>query len=149
MSDRKQELVRRDDECWAELGSLIHPLGEADLVRDGYYDQWSIKDLLAHLASWYAETAQALEQIRMGTHDDSDLDTEALNERWYRTWRDQDIRTVRAELNAARWRTLEEWSRLPEVTPKADEWFRETSYEHYDDHLPRLPEWVDELGGGR
>jgi hypothetical protein len=145
VTDRKQELVRRDDEGWAELHELVHQLSDEQLVRDGYYDDWSVKDMLAHIASWYARTADVFEQMRMGTFRDEALDIEGLNRAWYETWRDQDIRIVRSELQAARSRTLEEWSRLQEITPQADEWFRETSYEHYEEHLPRLREWVAEL----
>jgi hypothetical protein len=145
-ADRKGELVRRDDECWAELRELLQRLSEEQVVRDGYYEGWSVKDMLAHLGSWYAQTASVLEQMRSGTFVD-DLDTEALNLVWYETWRDQELRIVLSELNSARARTLEEWSRLDEITPQADEWFRETSYEHYDEHLPRLREWVSELTG--
>ena len=144
-ADRKRELVERDDASWAELHSLVDPLSGEELVRIGYYEDWSIKDLLAHLGCWYAETAMILEQMRMGTFADEKVDTEKLNREWAEAWRDQELPVVLSELNAARWRTLEQWSRLPEVTPQADEWFRESSYEHYDDHLRRLREWVREL----
>ena len=40
---------------------------------------------------------------------------------------------------------LSEWNELPEVTPDAEEWFRESGPEHYQEHLPRLREWVKEL----
>jgi hypothetical protein len=129
------------------MHGLIRRLSDEQVVRDGYYDGWSVKDMLAHIACWYAQTASVLEHIRSGTFRDDDVDTEALNREWYQTWRSQDLRIVMSELNAARSRTLDEWSRLDEVTPQADEWFRETSYEHYDEHLPRLRDWVAELAG--
>ncbi len=143
--DRKRELVEAEDRGWAELNALIHPVPEQDLVRDGYYPDWSIKDMLAHIASWFAECANIFEQLRMGTHRREEVDVEALNRAWYETWRDKDLRMVRTELNAARWSMLEGWDRLREIDEVADEWFRESGPEHYDELLPRLREWVSEL----
>jgi hypothetical protein len=39
---------------------------------------------------------------------------------------------------------LEEFNLLPELTPVAEEWFRESGPEHYQEHLPRLREWAKE-----
>jgi hypothetical protein len=105
-----------------------------------------VKDLMAHVGSWFAETATMLEQMRMGTFRDELLDVDGLNQQWFETWRDKDLRTVKAELMAARSRMLEEWDRLPEADPIAQRWFRESTSEHYEEHLPRLREWAAELG---
>ena len=40
---------------------------------------------------------------------------------------------------------LREWSLLPEITPKAEEWFVESGPEHYAEHSERLREWVADL----
>lgn len=147
MTDLKRERLEAEDRGWAELRSLVDPVTPEQLTRDGYYEDWSAKDLLAHLGCWMAEAARILEQIRMGTFAATQLDVDGLNATWYETWRDQDHRTVWAELHAARARMLEEWDRLPEVTDKADEWFRESGEDHYAEHLPRLRQWVTELAG--
>jgi Mycothiol maleylpyruvate isomerase N-terminal domain len=147
VTDLKRERLEAEDRGWTELRSLVDPLTPEQLTRDGYYDDWSVKDLLAHLGCWMAEAARILEQIRMGTFAATPLDVDVLNATWYETWRDQDLRTVWAELHAARARMLEEWDRLPEVTDKADEWFRESGEDHHAEHLPRLRQWVTELAG--
>jgi Mycothiol maleylpyruvate isomerase N-terminal domain len=147
VTDLKRERLEAEDRGWAELRSLVDPLTPERMDRDGYYEDWSVKDLLAHLGSWMAEAGTILEQIRMGTFDDSPVDVDGLNARWYETWRDQDLRTVWSELHSARARMLDEWDRLPEVTDKADEWFRESGEDHYAEHLPRLRQWVTELAG--
>lgn len=145
MTDLKRERLEAEDRGWAELRSLVDPQTPEQLSRDGYYEDWSVKDLLAHLGCWMAEAARILEQIRMDTFVDAPVDVDGLNARWYETWRDQDLRTVWAELHSARARALEEWDRLPEVTDKADEWFRESGEDHYAEHLPRLRSWIEEM----
>jgi hypothetical protein len=114
--------------------------------QPGYNGEWSVKDLLAHIASWYAEAALMLEQMRMGTYSREKLDIDGLNERWFETWRDKDHSTVKTELMAARSRMLDEWNRVSEPDDEARRWFYESTAEHYEDHLPRLREWVAELG---
>ncbi|MGH2685187.1 MAG: maleylpyruvate isomerase N-terminal domain-containing protein [Actinomycetota bacterium] len=147
-ADRKGELVEADDRGWAELHRLLGALTEEQIGRVGYQEDWSVKDLLAHLGSWFAEAAMQLEQMRMGTFRPESMDDDGLNRAWYEAWRDKDLPIVMAELHSGRSRMLEEWSRLPEIDGHADEWFRESGPEHYDDHLPRLREWVSELRGG-
>ncbi len=147
MSDAKRELLERDDRGWAAFREAIDGLTPAQMAEPGYSGDWSVKDLMAHVASWFAEAAMMLEQMRMGTYSRERLDVDGLNRQWFETWRDKDLSTVKTELMAARARMLEEWDRLPEVDDEARRWFYESTAEHYDEHMPRLREWVAELGG--
>jgi hypothetical protein len=128
----------------------VDPLSREQLVQDGYYPDWSVKDLLAHLGCWFAEAARILGQVRLRTYGGWDQDTDECNRRWYETWREQDLDAVWAELYSGRARFLEEWDLLPadRVDDTAERWFRESGWEHYEEHLPRLREWVRELSGG-
>ena len=145
MTDVKRELLRRDDAAWAELRALIDPLTPQQAAEPGYNGDWSVKDLMAHIGSWFAEAATMLEQMRMGTYTRERLDVDGLNERWFQTWRSQDLPVIKAELLAARARMLEEWDRLPEVDSEAKRWFSEFTVEHYEEHLPSLREWTAQL----
>jgi hypothetical protein len=145
VTDAKRELLERDDLGWTELRSLIDGLTPAQLEERGYQEDWSVKDLMAHIGSWYAEAGIMLERMRMGTYVRERLDVDGLNSRWFETWRDKDLPTVKTELMAARARMLEEWDRLADADEEARRWFYESTAEHYDDHMPRLREWVAEL----
>jgi hypothetical protein len=145
MPDRKTELVREEDAGWAELHALLGRLTQEDLLRPGVTSDWTVKDLLGHLASWWAETAWQLERIRLGTYRAEKRDVDAENTRYYEAMKDLDANTVMAELHASRNRALEELGRLTELTPQADEWFFESGPSHYDEHLPDLRAFVDSL----
>lgn len=145
MTDRKRELLEQDDRAWAGFRSLIDGVTPQQASEPGYNGDWSVKDLIAHVGSWFAEAAQALEQIRMGTYTRVPIDEDALNARWFETWRDMDLSMVRTELMAARSRMLEEWSRLSEIDDDADRWFRESTFEHYEEHMAQLRQWVSQL----
>lgn len=142
----KRELARAEDAGWSEMMELIESLSPAEIELPGYYREgWSVKDLMAHVGSWQAEAGQILQQIRWGTFRGRPVDVDAMNEQFYEVNKDLPLPVVRAEAWSARTRMLTEWNDLPEVTPEAEEWFRESGPEHYEEHLPRLRDWVKEL----
>lgn len=144
---RKEDLVREEDEAWAELRQAVTGLTAEAASEVGYQEGWSAKDALAHLACWLAEAAQALEQMRMGTYRAEDLDEDALNERFLEACRDLDLDAVWVQLHSARARLLQELEVLPEerLDEEAVAWFRDNGPRHYREHLPRLREWLAEL----
>jgi len=70
------------------------------------------------------------------------VDVDELNRYFYEANHDLPLSVVRAEMFSSRNRMLREWSLLPEITPKAEEWFVESGPEHYAEHSERLREWV-------
>ena len=143
MADRRGELIREEDVGWAELHSLLDKLSIEDMERPGVTSEWTVKDLVGHLACWWAEAAAQLERIRMGTYTSEKIDVDATNARFYEAMKDLDMPTVFAELHAARNKALEELGALHELTPEADEWFTESGALHYRDHLPELRAFVE------
>lgn len=149
MTDRKRELIELEDRAWAEFRSLLNRFSNDELGEVGYYEDWSVKDLMAHIGCWMAEAARVLEQLRSGSYSSWDHNVEELNLEWWATWRDVDLDTVWAELHSSRARMLDEWDRIPSdrLDHVADLWFRESAHQHHDEHLPRLREWAAELTG--
>ncbi len=150
---RLGELIREEDERAAELSSLLARLGPDHIAEPGYDGEWSVKDLVAHLGCWQARAASNVECLRLGTYvREPDRSAEEhrkwldeLSRSYYEAWKDRPWNDVRAEWWSSRNRMLEEMSRLQEPSEEAEEWFRSELIEHYDSHLPRLREWVDEL----
>jgi hypothetical protein len=40
-----------------------------------------------------------------------------------------------------------EMNQIAEMTPEAEDWFAESGPGHYEEHVPRLREWAQELQG--
>ena len=142
----KRDLLRAEDDGWNAFHAALGPVSPEQMEAPGYYPNgWSLKDLMAHIASWQAEATNVLTQLRFNTYRKADLDVDAMNQRFYEANKDLPLPLVKAELWAARTRMLTELNALPEITPLAEEWFVESGAKHYDEHLPRLHEWVEEL----
>jgi hypothetical protein len=136
-----------EHERFDELLMLIAGLDAEQRERPGYFteDNWSVKDLVAHLGSWMAEAQVQLLQIEAGTYVDEPLDIDGLNAQFLAALRDQPWATCWNQLLSARAMMLSVWARLPERTEPADRWVRKSGADHLDEHLPRLREWVAEL----
>jgi hypothetical protein len=145
----KRELCRAEDDGWAEVNGLVGSLTPEQMEEPGYYPDWSAKDLLGHLAAWMAEAAKALTQVHYGTYLKRDLDVDAMNKDFYEANKDLPLPVVKAELFSSRNRMLFEMNQIAEVTPEAEDWFAESGARHYEEHLPRLREWVPELQSRR
>ena len=143
--DAKAELMRAEDERWADFREVLSRIPEAGMQAPGLTQEWSVKDLLAHLGCWMAEAARILERIRLGTYEREKLDIESRNTEFYEAWKDADLQSVKAECESARTRMLQEWGALAEVTPAAEEWFRDSGPGHIDEHFEDLRRFADEV----
>jgi hypothetical protein len=143
----KSQLVAEEERLWTELRELVDSLPEDKVEEPGYFEEgWSAKDLIAHLGSWLAEAGVVLERIRFGTYRAEEIDVDAMNKVFFEAMRDVPFPVVRAQAIAARTRMLRAWLSLEEDSPEADRWIRKSGPEHDAEHLPRLREWVRELG---
>ena len=136
--DRKRELILEEDARWAELCAALQGVAHERLLEPGLTEEWTPKDLMAHLGCWMAEAANMLEQMRFGTYESRKLDLDAINASFYEATKDQSLRDVWAEMEAARTRMFQEWDALAEVTADAEEWFVESGPAHIVEHLPEL-----------
>jgi hypothetical protein len=143
----RRALLDEEDRLWAELHSLVDSLPEDRVTTPGYFAEgWSAKDLVGHIGSWLAEAGVVLERVRVGTYRPQEIDIDSMNQQFYEAMKDVPFQTIRAQASAARSRMLHEWGSLAELTPEAQRWIRKAGPEHYAEHLPRLREWVAELG---
>jgi hypothetical protein len=144
---QKQELLAEEDRLWSELHGLVDALPADKVEEPGYFvEGWSVKDLVAHIGSWLAEAGAVLERIRFGTYQPEELDIDAMNRTFYDDMHDVAFADVRVQGIAARNQMLRAWRSLPEESSEADRWISKAGPEHYAQHLPRLREWVHELG---
>ena len=142
--DAEIEAERRG---WFEILRLVQSLDGDEVLDPGYYPEtgWSVADVVAHLGTWLAEAGMQLERIRAGTYEEHQIDIDAMNARFRAAMQGQPWSVVIRQARASRIRMLRVWLSLKEPSDAAAWWVAKAGAEHYEEHVPRLREWVSEL----
>jgi hypothetical protein len=136
---------------WYEIAALVRSLTRDECLEPGYYrdPDWSVRDVVGHVGTWLAEAQVQLQRISAGTYEGHNIDIDALNATFLEALADQPWEVAWLQATAGRSRMIEEWYRLREPNDEAAWWIRKAGGDHYDEHVPRLREWVAELVGRR
>jgi len=62
----KNQLIAKLDKAWQEFGSAFEGLSEAEITAPGVVEDWSVKDLIAHVTWWEEEALKHLPEILAG-----------------------------------------------------------------------------------
>ena len=139
--------IAAERDGWYAIVALVRTLTPDECLEPGYYrDQdWSVRDLVAHLGTWLAEAQAEFERMSAGTYEAREVDVDALNARFHAAMADQPWDVAWVQANAARTRMLEEWYALREPNVDAGWWIQKSASDHSGEHLDRLRAWVSEL----
>lgn len=106
----KQTLFQALQRSRERLLRTIEDLEPALLTQPGAVGEWSVKDVLAHLAMWEAETVTLLYQVRQGIKPTTlhlkAFDTDRQNAVWYEKSKDRPWERVWADFQGVRVQTL-------------------------------------------
>jgi len=121
-----------------------------EAMLDRIDDEWTRKDVLAHLEAWERRVVDLLARLRACDPPTDRTQTDDLNARFFARDRDRTLEDVRrgeheafrrllASIEAASDEELFDGSRFAWTNgdPLAD-WFRGNADEHYDEHLEQL-----------
>ncbi len=136
---------------WYVIAGLVRTLTPDECLIPGYYHDpdWAVRDVVAHLGTWLAEAAVQLERIHAGTYEGHEVDIEAMNASFLEAMRDQPWSVAWVQAQAGRTRMLEAWYALHEPSDEAAWWIRKSGPDHYEEHVGRLRDWVEELARRR
>lgn len=62
----KAQVIAKIDKSWDEFNFSYSGLSEEQFLQSGVMDEWSVKDLLAHVSWWEEETLTHLPEILHG-----------------------------------------------------------------------------------
>jgi hypothetical protein len=139
--------IEAERQGWHEVQSLVRSLTPEECLVPGYYrdPDWTVRDIVAHLGAWLAETQVQFERIAAGTYEGHDLDIDAMNQALLEGMAGQPWEVAWVQAQAARAWMLNVWYALREPNDEAAWWSRKGAAEHYAEHLDRLHEWTEEL----
>jgi hypothetical protein len=153
----KGEVEREMLHAWEALASAVDSFSEAETEQPGAVDEWSVKDLLGHIAFWAEKAAADLHAVADGRPQDLEVPgSDAAVDEW--NAREQAARAGKA-LSQVREEWLESFQqamaalaafpaeRLEENVKGRTvlERFAGDTYEHYREHLAQLNDWRRQL----
>lgn len=161
------EILEELDENRERLLIAIEQLPDEALLERGAMGDWSVADILAHIAAWESEMVTGLMRIKQGKKPAKMLeafeDVDGYNARRYEENKERDIERVFDDLQGVRvqleqW--LEEFSEKELSDPQRYSWsqgltlahiIKENSYGHDAEHLPDIEtfaaRWLAEHSG--
>ena len=148
---------------WEQFESLLAPLDETQVCTPTLEGGWSIKDIMAHIASWENICSRWLEQcIRGETPRPTERVDDQSNERIYHENRDCSLDEVQHFFQQVHEQFLQKVERLFSTLTQEDittshrfAWtefwpgssllavIADNSYEHYQDHAQQIRRWLD------
>lgn len=149
METTSEEIIARIEHSYNQLVRLYRSVPVVELLEPVFANGWSIKDLLAHIATWEWRCVGLLGQAHdTNTPLQAMPDVDALNEEIYRErkeWRWEDVENDFREAHRA---LLQSIKALPPdrlQDPKVQKAISEETWEHYEEHLPGLIGWHEQI----
>lgn len=159
----KTEIIAKLEEGREQFLDAIEGLSEDDMLQPGVVDEWSVKDILVHLARWETELVKLLWQANQGQKPTSALvssdSVDELNARWYQESRARPLRLVLDDFHGVRTQTMRRVEELPEKAfndlhyyrwldnQPLWEWIAGDSFDHEAEHEAQIRAWRAERGG--
>ena len=148
---------------YAQFESLIAPLSETQLCTAPSAGEWSIKDIMAHIAIWEQICARWLDEfLGGGIPQPSERLDDQSNDRIYRENRDRSLAEVQKLFHHAHQQFLHQVNLLAQTFSEEDlnaphrfawteSWpgysliaaIADNSYEHYQDHAQQIRRLLD------
>lgn len=138
----KDEILGQIDRSWAGLQAALNGVPKERLSEPNIVGQWSIKDVLGHVAFWDRYSADGAALRLAGAPDRGEADWQALNDTDAAAKAEWDVDRILTELDAAHAALLAGYRALP--TLDADE--IKEDWEHYDEHGAEVRTWREREG---
>lgn len=149
----KERLFQRISDSWQALQDSFAGLSDEQLLTPGVTGHWTVRDLLAHVATWEEEALKALPIIVEGgplPRYASQGGIDAFNAREQEGKRDLSLDRLQQEMAATHQRLLAYVQRAPESAYAAEGRFlkrlRLDAYGHWREHTAQILKWREERG---
>lgn len=156
----KAELLEMMERGYTAFEALLAPLSEAQLTESGVSGDWSLKDILVHLATWQGRAAQILEaaqrneQPQLTPSIKTDEEMDQFNNTTFAANRSRPLAEVKQDFHASYQQLLAATEALGEVDlfdPGRFAWMKGNAlwttaegdtFGHYDEHKPAIEAWL-------
>ncbi|MEK7439583.1 MAG: ClbS/DfsB family four-helix bundle protein [Chloroflexota bacterium] len=152
----KQQLLTALNEERAKFLKSIEGLSNEQMTEKGVIDDWSIKDMLAHIATWESEMVTFIAQLQQGKKPRTNLmsdKVDALNAEFYKNNKNRPLDRILTDFHGVRKQTIKQVELLSEkelTDPKHSphtkgnalwEIIESDSFGHEAEHRGQVEEW--------
>ena len=157
----KPQLLESIEREWANLQSALDGLDEEQMLMPGVVGDWSLKDVLAHIAVWQSHLVTAMFKAARGFTPET-FETDAEVDRWNRQrYIEQQARTFEQiwdDLDSSYrqlLKRLETWTEEMLFDSKRFKWMKGQPFarfvegdssEHYAEHAGQIRAWRKQHG---
>ncbi len=153
----KADIEREMVHAWEALGSAVDSFSDEEITVPGVVDDWSLKDLLGHIAFWADKAATDLGSIASGRPQDVEVPggekaVDEWNERERRAREGRPLAEVREQWLESFQHAMDALAAFPAERLQENvkgltvlTRFAGDTYEHYREHLAHLNAWRREL----
>lgn len=113
----KQQLLAALNEERAKFLKAIEGLSDEQMTEKGVVDDWSIKDMLAHIATWESEMVTFIAQMKQGKKPRTNLmsnKVDELNAEFYKNNKNRPLDRILADFHGVRKQTIKQVESLSE-----------------------------------
>jgi len=153
----KSDVLKSLDHSWDELRTVIDSMSEPEMVEPGVVEEWSIKDLLGHIAFWAARAANTLTEVSAGRGDSvpgtaDQAETDEWNAREAAAREDKTLVQLRDEWERSHETARTALKKFPE--DKLDLPFKDhtvvfsfgaDTFAHYQEHATQIRAWLRQM----
>jgi hypothetical protein len=146
---KREQLLQRLEAAWFAFRDAYAGLPDADLIEPGVVEDWSVKDMIAHVAWWEEEALTHLPLILAGGRPPRYATTyggiDAFNALMADRKRDLSLAEVRRQAEVTHRRLVAYLQSVPEEELTRETRFRRRlrldTYSHYPIHTAAIQEW--------
>lgn len=137
--------VERVEASWAALQEALDGLAIERMSEPGVAGDWSVKDLLAHVAYWEGRAIGTIERSLAGEQELSagDETVDSINEGVYDERSDWSVERALDEFHGTHQRFMAALRQHPGIDPNL---IAEDAWEHYDEHTAGIRAWRERVG---
>jgi hypothetical protein len=146
---KKQQLLKKLEQAWESFKDSYAGLSDQQLVEPGVTEDWSVKDILAHVGWWEEEALKHLPHILQGGRPERYSvvygGIDAFNAQMTELKRGLPLAEVRRQLEDTHSRLVEYLRGVPDEQFTSETRFRRRlrldTYSHYPIHTRAIREW--------
>lgn len=139
------DAVTRVEASWSGLMDAINGFPEERMGEPGVAGDWSVKDVLGHVAYWEGRAIGAVERALNGEPEPeaSGDSADTINDGVYQERSGWTVAQALDELHGTHERFMAALRQHPDIDPNIIEG---DTFEHYDEHAADISAWRERVG---